>query len=72
MHNYRTMITTKQGFKVVGILPFKFGKQKTISEKAIENIEFNNMQNELKQEYKNNKVLFDRDVENNRIIFFIC
>lgn len=59
------MVTTKQGFKVVGILPFIFGADNNISE-------FNDMQTELKKEYKNNKVLFDRDFENNRIIFFIC
>jgi hypothetical protein len=57
-------LITKQGFKVVGILPFKNSK--------LDISDFNIMQIKLKKEYSNKKVLFDRDFENNRIIFFIC
>lgn len=64
-------ITTKQGFKVVGILPFELNNSnKTKFQKEVECIEFNDMFGGLKKVY--NKVLFDRDFENNRIVFFIC
>ena len=64
-------LVTKQGFKVVGILPYELNNiSKSKFQKEVETIEFNDMFNGLKKVY--NKVLFDRDFENDRIIFFIC
>lgn len=60
-------LVTKQGFKIVGILPYVMGKNL-----QHDKTEFNKMQAELKIEYPNNRVLFDRDIENDRIVFFIC
>ena len=55
--------------KVIGVLPFNFTTEKSLTEKAIENIEFSNMQRELKEHYGSKNVWFDRDRENNKIIF---
>jgi hypothetical protein len=64
-------LVTKQGFKIVGILPYELNNlNKSKFQKQVETIEFNDMFNGLKLAYK--KVLFDRDFENDRIVFFIC
>ncbi|MFT6125863.1 MAG: hypothetical protein ACJAVA_000305 [Flavobacteriaceae bacterium] len=61
---------TKQGNKIIGTLPFDFNNpNKSIIQKGIENIEFSDMQRELKEHYGNKNVFFDRDIENNRILF---
>jgi hypothetical protein len=61
---------TEQGNKIIGILPFEFNNSnKSISQKGVENIEFSDMQRELKKHYGDKNVFFDRDIENNRILF---
>jgi hypothetical protein len=66
-------IVTKQGFKIIGILPYELNNdKKTKFQIQVEALEFNNMFSGLKKAYSKSKVLFDRDFENNRIVFFEC
>ena len=61
---------TERGDKIIGILPFEFNNpDKSPTDKVAENIEFSDMQRELKNHYGNRNVWFDRDEVNNRILF---
>lgn len=61
-------IETERGDKVIGTCPYPYNGE--FEKPLYEYIEdFNNMSRELQEEYGRKNVWFDRDRENNRIVF---